>query len=120
VGSHKIYPPLDAITCDRNVAQARLIVPRSACRGHFDQHPALPVPVLMGQLVRLTSTLADGRFRVSALHMKSPAVAWAGDELRLRVTKAASPWTFTGHATVAGRSVASLRVALAPPVRPGG
>jgi hypothetical protein len=120
MGSHKIYPPLDAISCDRHAAQARLVVPRSACRGHFDQHPALPVPVLVGQLVRLTSSLAEGKFRVSALHVKSPALAWAGDELRLRVAKAASPWSFVGHASVAGRSVASVRLALAPPVRPGG
>ena len=118
MGSHKVYPPLDGITCDRHSAQARLVVPRSACRGHFEQHPALPVPVLVGQLVRLTSSLADGKFRVTALQVKSPAVAWAGDELRLRVAKAATPWSFAGHGAVGGRTVASVRLAVAPPVRP--
>jgi hypothetical protein len=120
MGSHKIYPPLDGITCDRHAAQARLVVPRSSCRGHFDQHPALPVPVMVGQLVRLTSSLAEGKFRVTALHVKSPALAWAGDELRLRVAKATSPWSFTGHAAVAGRTVASVRLAVARLARPGG
>jgi len=120
MGSYKIYPPLDGISCDRHAAHARLVVPRSACRGHFDQHPALPVPVLVGQLVRLTSSLADGRFRVTSLHVKSPALAWAGDELRLRIAKVSSPWSFAGHGSVGGRTVASVRFAVTAPVRPGG
>jgi hypothetical protein len=118
MGSHKSYPPLDGITCDRHTAHARLVVPRSACRGHFEQHPALPVPVLVGQLIRLTSTLADGKFRVTALHAKSPALAWAGDDLRLRIAKAASPWSFAGHGSVGGRTVATLRLAVARRARP--
>ena len=59
VGSHKGYAPLDALSYERHAAHARLPISTSACRGHFEQHPALPVSTLLGQLVRLTSSLWD-------------------------------------------------------------
>jgi hypothetical protein len=113
-GSHKTYAPLESTGVDRHSAQARLVVPTSACRGHFDQHPALPVSTLLGQLVRLTSSLWDGEFRVSSLRMRSQAVAWAGDALDLRVTKSSGPWNFAGQASAAGRTVATVNLCLLP------
>lgn len=113
-GSHKSYPPLAAVGYDRHAASARLAVSTSACRGHFDQHPALPVSTLLGQLVRLTSSLWDGPFRVSSLRMRSQAVAWAGDELDLRVAKSSGPWNFAGQASAGGRTVASANLCLLP------
>jgi hypothetical protein len=113
-GSHKSYPPLESTSIDRHSAHARLSVSTSACRGHFDQHPALPVSTLLGQLIRLTSSLWDGRFRVSSLRMRSQAVAWAGDELELRVAKSSGPWNFTGHVSAGGRTVATANLCLLP------
>lgn len=113
-GSHKSYPPLEAAGYDRHAAHARLVVSTASCRGHFDQHPALPVSTLLGQLVRLTSSLWDGPFRVSSLRIRSQAVAWAGDELELRVAKSSGPWNFAGHASSGGRTVASVNLCLLP------
>lgn len=114
VGSHKGYAPLDALSYEKHAAHARLPISSSACRGHFEQHPALPVSTLLGQLVRLTSTLWDGRFRVSSVRMRSQAVAWAGDELSLRVAKTSGPWNFAGHAAAAGRTVATANLCILP------
>jgi hypothetical protein len=114
VGSHKGYAPLDALGYEKHAAHARLPIPTSACRGHFEQHPALPVSTLLGQLVRLTSTLWDGRFRVSSVRLRSQAVAWAGDELALRIAKTSGPWNFAGHAAASSRTVMTANLCLLP------
>lgn len=114
VGSHRSYPPLDALVQDRHAAQARLVIATSACRGHFELHPALPVSTLLGQLVRLTSTLWDGSFRVSSFRIRSQAVAWAGDVLSLRVAKTSGPWNFSGHAASDTRTMATTNLCLLP------
>jgi hypothetical protein len=114
-GSYQDYQPFSSVATDANAADARVLLETSACRGHFHQHPALPPSTLLGQLVRLGATLTPGRFRVSAIRMRSQAVAWAGDELSLRVTRSPGLWHLTGRATVAGRGVASLDFSLTPP-----
>jgi hypothetical protein len=113
-GSHESYAPFESAGIDRHAAHARLVVRTSACRGHFEQHPALPVSTLLGQFVRLTSALWDGNFRISSLRMRSQAVAWAGDELELRIAKSSGPWNFAGHAAAGGRTVATVNLCLLP------
>ncbi len=107
-GSHKSYPPFSALTHERHRAEAWLSVATSDCRGHFEQHSALPVTVLFGQLVRLASNLTEGRFRVSSARVRSQALAWAGDELRLSIVRRSGPWNFSGRASTAGRAVATV------------
>ncbi|HTQ07516.1 MAG TPA: hypothetical protein VMI54_26850 [Polyangiaceae bacterium] len=107
-GSYASYPPFVSCVHDGNVARATLAVDTSACHGHFHQYPTLPATTLLGQLVRLTSRLVPTRFRVSALRLRTPALAWAGDELELRMERVPGPWNFSGHATTGGRVVASL------------
>jgi hypothetical protein len=108
IGSYASYSPFAACSYDRDTAVARLVVEAHACRGHFHRFPTLPATTLLGQLVRLTSKLVPTRFRVSALRLRTPALAWAGDELELRVARAPGPWNFTGDATAGGRIVAHL------------
>jgi len=107
-GSHKSYPPLTGLFSDRTYAKARFSIPRSACRGHFEQHPALPVTGLVGQMLRLGSSLIEAPFRVTALRLRSQALAWAGEELDLHLARSSGAFTFTGHASVEGRVVATL------------
>ena len=120
VGSHKGYAPLDAVGYEKHAAHARLPISTSACRGHFEQHPALPVSTLLGQLVRLTSTLGNGSFRVASLRVRSQAVAWAGDELSLRVAKTSGQWNFAGHAAASSRTVATANLCIVRAGSPGG
>jgi len=107
-GSYATYSTFTASTHDQHTAGARLVVEPRACHGHFHQFPTLPATTLLGQLVRLTSRLVPTRFRVSALRLRTPALAWAGEELDLRVSRAPGPWNFSGNATAGGRVVAKL------------
>ncbi len=69
-------------------------LPASACIGHFDGYPALPVAVLMGQLSYLAGRLfvgtrsTDGRpFRVTRGEIAADDLAWAGERARFRVVR---------------------------------
>jgi hypothetical protein len=121
VGSYEDYQPFASCSHDAHSAEAELVIETSACRGHFHQYPTLPASTLLGQLVRLGSRLLHGGFRIGALKLRAPAVAWAGESLTLKVAHCAGPWNFTGRATVAGRTVASadLAVTSTPPVKLG-
>jgi hypothetical protein len=112
IGSHATYQPFAACSHDLHAAEARLAVDAGACRGHFHQYPTLPASTILGQLVRLTSRLVPSHFRVSALRLRTPALAWAGEDLVLRVARAPGPWNFSGHASAGGRTVASLDLAI--------
>ncbi len=69
-------------------------VPVSACAGHFEGHPALPVAVLMGQLSYLAGRLHDaGSFRVVRGEVEASDLAWAGE----RVVFGAARQGFGGH-----------------------
>jgi hypothetical protein len=114
-GSYQGYQPFSSLSTDKNVAEARVLTETSACRGHFHQHPALPPSTMLGQLVRLASTITPGRFRVNSIRMRSYAMTWAGDELSLRVARAPGRWNLAGRAAVAGRRVASLEFSVTTP-----
>jgi hypothetical protein len=114
MGSYQSYQPFSSASNDGHSAEARVLVETSACRGHFHQYPTLPASTLLGQLVRLASTITPGRFRVSAVRMRSQAMAWAGDEVALRVAEQLGLWNVACRASVAGRTVGSLDLALVP------
>jgi hypothetical protein len=109
-GTYASYPPFATCSHDANGAEARLKVETSACHGHFQQYPTLPATTLLGELTELVARLVPGDFRVSALHLRTPALAWAGDELVLRLENSAGPWQFAGRATVGSRLVASVEL----------
>jgi hypothetical protein len=111
-GSYQGYQPFTSVSNDGHGAEARVLVDTSACHGHFHQHPALPPSTLMGQLVRLAATITGGRFRVNAVRLRSQAMAWAGDELSLRVARTPGLWNLAARATAAGRSIMTLDVAV--------
>jgi hypothetical protein len=119
IGSYEDYQPFASCTHDAHAAEARLVIDTSACRGHFHQYPTLPASTLLGQLVRLGSRLLQGAFRIEALKLRAPAVAWAGESLALTIGRTAGAWNFAGRATVGPRLVASadLAVASASPAR---
>jgi hypothetical protein len=114
-GSYQTYQPFLSTSNDGQTAEARVLVETSACRGHFHRLPTLPASTLMGQLVRLAAAITPGRFRVSAVRMRSQAMAWAGDELLLRVARTPGLWNVAGRASVAGRTVGSLDLAVVTP-----
>ena len=111
-GTYATYPPFTTCSHDSNGAEARLAVETSACHGHFQQYPTLPATTLLGEFMQLVARLVPGEFRVSALHLRTPALAWAGDELVLRLEKSAGPWQFAGRASVGSRLVASLELGI--------
>jgi hypothetical protein len=118
--SYASYTPFAACRHDGDTASARLAIDPRACHGHFHGFPTLPATTLLGQLVRLASRLVPTRFRVSALRLRTPALAWAGEELELRVSRAPGPWTFSGSATAGGRVVATLELGVVSGFAPRG
>lgn len=111
-GSYQSYQPYLSASNDGQSAEARVLVETNACHGHFHQYPTLPSTTLMGQLVRLAATITPGRFRVSAVRMRSQAMAWAGDEVLLRVAERPGLWNVACRASVAGRTIGSLDLAV--------
>ena len=62
-------------------------VPVTACAGHFDGYPALPVAVLMGQLSYLAGRLHGGRYRVVRGEVEASDLAWAGERTVFRAAR---------------------------------
>lgn len=66
-------------------------LPASACVGHFDGYPALPVAVLMGQLSYLAGRLygdASRPYRVVRGEVTASDLAWAGERATFRARRA--------------------------------
>lgn len=65
-------------------------VPTSACAGHFENYPALPISVLMGQLMRLAGQiLAETPVPYQGVHASTEAsdLCWAGESALFRVKR---------------------------------
>lgn len=61
-------------------------VPEEACAGHFDNYPALPVAVRMGELIRLAGTVIGGEFWVTRADVEAQSLVWAKESAQLRAT----------------------------------
>ncbi len=66
-------------------------IPAALCAGHFPDHPAAPVAILMGQLCKaagigmVTHLGRDGhRYRIESGHVEATGLAQAGQDLTLR------------------------------------
>lgn len=62
-------------------------LPVSACVGHFDGYPALPVAVLMGQLSYLAGRLHEVPYRVVRGDVEASDLVWAGERAVFRVAR---------------------------------
>lgn len=62
-------------------------LPVSACVGHFDGYPALPVAVLMGQLSYLAGRLHEVPYRVVRGEVEASDLVWAGERAVFRVAR---------------------------------
>lgn len=62
-------------------------LPVSACVGHFDGYPALPVAVLMGQLSYLAGRLHAQPYRVVRGDVNASDLIWAGERAVFRVQR---------------------------------
>ncbi len=62
-------------------------LPVSACVGHFDGYPALPVAVLMGQLSYLAGQLHAQPYRVVRGEVDASDLIWAGERATFRVQR---------------------------------
>lgn len=63
-------------------AEQLLTVPREYCVGHFDEFPALPVAVVMGQLSYLAGQLMGTPYRVVRGSVRAKDLCWAGERIR--------------------------------------
>ena len=99
-------------------AEQRFTVPASACQGHFDGYPALPVAILMGQLSYLAGQLVGGQaqpYQVLEGHIEAADLCWAGEEIALRAERVAErglEQTYLCTATVGGRDVGRMTLRL--------
>lgn len=65
-------------------------VPRSHCVGHFDDYPALPVAMVMGQLSYLAGQLMGTPYRVTRGSVRARDLCWAGETIRFFARRYAS------------------------------
>ena len=96
-------------------------VPTAACAGHFPDHPAAPVAIVMGQLCRaaglaLAARLdCDVHYRVEEGHVEATALARAGQRLVLDAAyqrRSGAGHVVTGSATADGEEMGRIEVTL--------
>jgi len=90
-------------------------VPESACAGHFEGYPAMPVALLMGQLARLAGQALEGPFRVAQARVQARDFCWADESARFMVepaTLAASQVVFHCEAQANDRTVGQMQLFL--------
>lgn len=73
-------------------------VPASACVGHFDGYPALPVAVVMGQLSYLAGRVHGEPYRVLRGEVEASDLVWAGERAVFSAARAG----VGGHPDVPG------------------
>src|SRR6478736_694842 len=114
-GSYADYVPLRELGPGKASIDS---VPVHACAGHFEKFPALPVAVLMGQLVRVArSEFPFERFRVTRANVAADSLAWAGEDVLLEAKptkRSAEEWEFDCRANVGGRFIGGMTLGLAP------
>jgi hypothetical protein len=88
-------------------------VPEDACSGHFDDYPALPVAVLMGEFTHLAGHMLKRGFRVTQADVDAESLVWAGESVRLRVDQVLEDGyyrEFDCKASVGERVVGQMRL----------
>lgn len=85
-------------------------VPEVACAGHFENYPALPVALLVGQLgERAASLVPSGRLRSMQVSVNATDLCWAGERVRFEAqrvpARTAGSETFECQVVAEGRRV---------------
>lgn len=88
-------------------------VPEESCAGHFEQYPAMPVAVLMGQLGLVAAAHFGAPYRVAAATMSAQDFCWAGERARFEVTPV-SGGTYACAAYASESVVSEMTLHLAP------
>ena len=88
-------------------------IPEEACAGHFENYPAMPVAVLMGQLGLVAGRMFAAPYWVESATMAASDFCWAGETARFEVTPLAEPGTYTGTAFASDAPVSEMTVRLA-------
>ncbi|GHF37823.1 acyl-coenzyme A thioesterase PaaI-like protein [Deinococcus metalli] len=107
-------PPTGDFTTEGNTTVLTLPeIPRDACAGHFENFPAMPVAVLMGQLGVVASRHYRAPYRVAAATMSALDFCWAGESARFEVTPTA-PGTYACAASASDAVVSEMTLHLTP------
>jgi len=99
-------------------------VPQAACAGHFENYPALPVALLVGQLGETAASLVpSGRLRSMRVSVNATDLCWAGEPVQFEAQRAPSPHAvvddkadelFDCQVVAEGRRVCSAAFAVVP------
>ena len=120
---HRLPPPLRDWVREGECLRATLgPVGLELCKGHFAQHPVLPVAVMVGGLTRLAGALLrqwvgddSARYGVTLCDVRAESLAYAGETVRLdahRLGGDAREHHFDCWASVGNRVVATLALTL--------
>jgi len=115
------YGKLLIESCDQGPdwAEQRLeVIPVHACPGHFQNFPALPVAVLMGQLSYLAGRIAGNPFRILRGDVRASDLGWAGEAISFRADRLSidgNTQRYYCAATTGGREIGSMDLWLEAP-----
>jgi hypothetical protein len=108
-------PPMGVFSTEENKTTLLLErVPMDACAGHFDQFPAMPVAVLMGQLGLVAGRKYGAPYWVEAATMSAGEFCWAGETARFEVTSLAEHGRYAGTAFASDTAVSDVTFRFAP------
>ncbi len=98
-------------TTGNNRAQLEVAaVPEAACAGHFENYPALPVALLVGQLGETVASLVPSRrLRSMRVSVNATDLCWAGERVQFGAQRAPSQTTETAAETFDCQVVAEGR-----------
>jgi hypothetical protein len=111
--------------CVRTSPGARVIpaVPLSLCAGHFDGFPALPLAIVLRELVDMSGELVAKPHWVDEAFIEARDLCWAGQAARFEASLEPQPLLDNGRsryecrALSGARSLADLDLLLSPPLQ---
>lgn len=80
----------EAFDGDSDWAEQLLTIPVGHCTGHFDNYPALPIALVMGQLSYLAGQLMGTPYRVTRGSVHANDLCWAGEKIRFSARRLGS------------------------------
>ena len=108
-------PPVGVFSTEANKTTLMLErVPVEACAGHFEQFPAMPVAVLMGQLGLVAGLEYGAPYWVEAATMSAGEFCWAGETARFEVTSLPEHGCYAGTAFATDIAVSDVTFRFAP------
>jgi hypothetical protein len=96
-------------------------LPASLCRGHFENYPALPLAIVLRELVDMSGEVFAAPYWVHEALVSADDLCWAGQTARFEVASETQPSTADNHSKFLGRALrgpqmsAELKLTLASP-----